>query len=92
MEQDGEIRLRRLGEFRPFPPQNIPLSLEKGWGRGGRGTTSFHVKRSFPLPPESPILIGNRALEKRVDGAAQKGVAPPEIHRGAVGILDEVIV
>ena len=45
-------------------PQNIPLFLKRDGGRG-KGKTSFHGKRSFPLPPESPTLIGNRAFRKR---------------------------
>ena len=78
MERDGEIRLRRLGESHPFPPQNISLFLKRDGGRG-KGKTSFPVKRSFPLLPESPTLVGNRAFKKSdVFGGSRDERKPPD--------------
>ena len=40
---------------------SIPLFLKRDRGYGGKGKTSFPVKRSFSLPPASSIHIQNSA-------------------------------
>ena len=56
--------------------------LEKGWGLGGRGKSSFLVKRSFPLPtkrqpyPKYLPLSGDGTINLTMVFALRNGQIP----------------